>query len=190
MKRFPPSLLLVFHRLPCDASWQTPHDNPLHLLHMTHALSCFCPGPRTAASGSSDLSLAMPLATLLSLSANLMLLRQKEMTSWNRPSFPKLRGGLLLNCSRALQTPAASLTGPAPRRPQSSGTPCRWFLTFSDQGGSAASEVNSKCGPLGCRSHFILCFWRLMASGRIFLHLDRAPGTDGTGNWDFVTPSP
>ena len=29
-----------------------------------------------------------------------------------------------------------------------------------------------------------------MASGRIFLHLDRAPGTDGTGNWDFVTPAP
>ena len=29
-----------------------------------------------------------------------------------------------------------------------------------------------------------------MASGRIFLHLDRAPGTDGTGNWDLVTPSP
>lgn len=27
-----------------------------------------------------------------------------------------------------------------------------------------------------------------MASGRIFLHLDRAPGTDGTGSWDRVTP--
>lgn len=117
MKRFPPSLPLVFHRLPCDASWQTPHDNPLPLLHMTHALSCFCPGPRPAASGSSHLSLAMPLAMPLSLSANLMLLRQKEMTSWNRPPFPKLRGGPPLKRSRALQAPAASLTGPAPRRP-------------------------------------------------------------------------
>ena len=155
MKRFPPSLPLVFHRLPCDASRQTPHDNPLHLLHMTHALSCFCPGPRTAASGSSDLSLAMPLAMLLSLSANLMLLRQKEMTSWNRPSFPKLRGGLPLKCSRALQAPAASLTGPAPRRPrpQGRGDVCveldERLHSACPLGGRSAGELAPVCHPWG-----------------------------------------
>lgn len=119
---------------------------------------------------------------------------------WRRASRPsdwkRCFAGVALHlqsCVAGSRGPAgspASLTGPGPRRPSSPGTPRRCFLTFSDHGGSAASEANSKPGPLGHSSHSSLHAWRPPASARIFPHLDPAPGTAGTGNWDTVIPSP
>lgn len=58
------------------------------------------------------------------------------------------------------------------------GAPDRGSLTFSEQGGPAASEANSTSRPLGRSSQCIRGTRRLPASVYIFLHLDRAPATN------------
>lgn len=177
--KFPTSLPLALSRRPRDPSSQVPHDNPLHP-------ASGLPPHRLWVLGH---ALAVPLAVPLSLSAKLMLLRQEEVPRYSRPPSPQLRGGLPRHCSGTLQTPVAFFTGPGPRRPWSSGAPSQRFLTLSDQGGPAASEANSKPTPLGRRSRSIRGSQRQPASGRIFLHLGRTPGTAGTGSWDAVTPA-
>lgn len=162
----PPSCPVVVHRHPRDPSSQPPHD--------TRPCSA-CPGPQHSRPRPGlGPDRATPLAPLPPLCAP-----RTGTDAWLQ-SLPS--PGAARPAPAEPQAPPATVTGPGPRRPQPSGTPRRRFLTSSDQGGSAASEANSEPGPLGHSSHSSLHARRPPAPTRIFLHLDPAPDTAGTGN--------
>lgn len=144
-----------------DPSPQTPRDNSLHLFP-------FC----TLRSRPPHCHLWVPSPCCYA-----MLLWRTASSSDRKKCF----FGVVLHAQNRMWAPTELQPGPTDTRghldrSRPSGAPTRWHLTFSDQGGPAASEANCTPRPLGRSSQSVRGARPLPASVYIFLHLDPAPG--------------